>query len=320
MRLRFMALLVLAVCMQANAASAQVCTFSNTGVDFGNVNLTSGGFQTSTGTLSASCTGTPGQSIRICANFDAGSGGVSASGDPRYMLQGASQLSYNLFQNNGVGQVWGSYLWTPSPRPPALSVALDGSGFGSLSRTYNARIYNGQSVTPKGTFISTFSGLQSQMDYGYVASFNCSKTLSTRAQSVPFVVRTTNNSTCAVSTTDLDFGTQDDLSTAKLASNFVNVTCTPGTAYTIGMSNGSSGATNPALRKMTNAASTDFVGYSIYSDAARTKIWGNGATGAIPSTMGNGLMQSFIGYGLVPAQATPTPLGYTDMVVVTITY
>jgi spore coat protein U-like protein len=320
MSLRTFAFVIFAFLMQAIAASAQVCTFSNTGVDFGNLNLTTGSTQSSTGAFTASCTGTPGQTVNICANFNAGSGGVATSGDPRYMLQGTTKLNYNIFTNNGVGQVWGSYLWAPSPRPPNLSIKLSNIGSGSVSQTMFGRIYNAQTTTPTGTFISTFSGSQSQIDYGYSASFNCSSTLSPRVQSVPFVVRTTNNSTCAVTTTNLDFGAQTSLASAMLATNSIYITCTPGTAYTIGMSNGTSGATSPALRKMTNATTTDFVGYGIYLDAARTQVWGNGVTGAMPSTTGNGLAQSFTGYGLVPAQATPTPLDYTDTVIVTITY
>jgi spore coat protein U-like protein len=137
---------------------------------------------------------------------------------------------------------------------------------------------------------------------------------------VPFTVRTTNNSTCSVSTTNLDFGTQNLLTSATLATNSLYITCTPGTAYTVGMNNGSSGATSPALRKMTNVGTTDFVSYGIYLDAARTQVWGDGVTGAMPSATGNGLAQSFTGYGRVPVQITPTPLDYTDTVVVTITY
>jgi spore coat protein U-like protein len=311
---------VLALMVQAMAASAQVCTFSNTGIDFGNLNLTTGATQSSTGTFSASCTGTPGQTVNICANFNAGSGGVAASGDPRYMLQGATKLNYNMFTNNGVGQVWGSYLWAPAARPPALSILLSNTGSGSVSQIIYGRIYNSQPATPTGTFISTFSGAESQIDYGYKGSFNCSSTLSPRVQSVPFVVKTTNNSTCAVTTTDLDFGAQTDLSTAKQATNTIYITCTKGTAYTVGMSNGASGATSPAARKMTNAATTDFVTYGVYLNSARTQVWGNGVTGGTASATGNGLAQGFTGYGLIPGQATPTPLDYADTVVVTITY
>lgn len=320
MYLRIIAFVVLAFFMQAITASAQVCSFSNTGVDFGNVNLTGGAVVTSTGTFDATCTGTPGQSVDICANFDAGSGGVDASGDPRYMVQGSTKLNYNLARNNSGKQIWGSYLWAPSPVPPNLKIKLDKNGNGTASLTVYGRIYGAQTTTPTGTFIATFSGAQSQVDYGYNGVFNCGATLSSRVQNVPFVVRVTNNSTCAVTTTNLDFGAQSDLSVAKLATNSIYITCTPGTAYTIGMSNGSSGASSPTLRKMTNAATTDYVGYSIYRDAARTQVWGDGVSGGMPSATGNGLAQSFTGYGIVPAQASPSPLDYTDTLIVTITY
>jgi spore coat protein U-like protein len=306
--------------LQVRGASAQTCSFSNTGVDFGNVNLTGGGVQTATGTFGASCSGTPGQTVRVCANFNAGSGGVAASGDPRYLLQGATQLRYNLFRTNGVGQVWGSYTWSPAPRPPAISVTLGANGTGSVSTTIYGRLDNSQSTLPTGTFISLFSGTHTQIDYGYSASFNCSATLSSRVQNVPFIVRATNNSICTVVTTALDFGSQTDLTAARDAVNSIGVTCTAGTVYEVGLNGGLSGAADPTQRRMTNAATPLYVAYGVYRDAGRTQPWGNTSGSNTMSATGTGLAQSFAGYGRVPAQTTPNALTYTDTVVVTVTY
>jgi spore coat protein U-like protein len=313
-------LALFALLFWGSLASAQVCTFTNTGVDFGNVNLTTGAINTATGTLSASCTGTPRTFVDVCANFNAGSGGAAASGDPRYMVQGATRLNYNLARNAGGMQIWGSYLWGASSRPPSIRIRLNNSGTGTSSDTIYGRIYGAQTTAPTGTFISTFTGGGAQIDYGYSGSFSCGTTLSPRVQAVPFVVRATNNSNCLVSATDLDFGVQTDLSSATLSTNAIYITCTAGTAYTVGLSNGTSGATSPALRKMTNTTTTDTVGYSIYLDAARSQVWGSGTSGGMAAAVGTGLAQGYVGYGKIPAQATPAPLSYADTVVVSITY
>lgn len=301
-------------------AEAQVCSFGMTNIDFGAVSLTGGTFQQTTGTLTANCSGSANQTIRVCANFNAGSGGVHASGDPRYMAQGAARLGYNLFRSNGVGQVWGSYTWAPSPRPPAITVNLGANGSGSTATTVFARIYNGQSTTGTGTFVSNFTGSQSQVDYGYSSSFNCSSTLSSRVQSVPFTVRTTNNSSCTIATTALNFGNQPDLSVNRDATNTVTVNCSPGTAYSVGLNNGSSGGTGPTSRRMQNAGATSFITYGIYRDTGRTQAWGNNPGIDTANAVGTGVNQVFTGYGRVPAQAAPAAAIHTDTIVVTVTY
>ena len=201
-----------------------------------------------------------------------------------------------------------------------MSLGLDTSGNARISQTIYGVISNGQVNIGTGTYLSSFNGTDAMVDYGYAASFSCGASLSGRATPVPFIVRTTNQSTCSLSTTDLDFGTQSDLSTAKDASNTIYITCTTGTAYNVSMSNGTSGATSPAARKMTNGQTTSVVTYGIYLDAARTQAWGNGTVGGVASATGNGAAQAFTGYGRVPAQVQAPALDYSDTVVVTITY
>ncbi|MGH6908044.1 MAG: Csu type fimbrial protein [Aestuariivirga sp.] len=306
--------------LQSAIGHAQSCAFTNTGVNFGNVNLAGGGTQSATGTFTANCTGTPLLSVRICANFNAGSGGVAASGDPRYMLQGATRLNYNLYRNNGVGQVWGSHTWAPSPLPPNITVNLSVLGSGSASQTIFGRIANGQGSLPAGTYQSIFSGTNTQIDYGYAALFNCGASLSSMVQNVPFTVRVTNNSSCTVSTTALDFGNQTDFTAARTATNAISVTCTGGTLYDIGLSNGSSGGTGPTARLMTNVAAPQAVTYGVYRNSAHTLPWGNTIGSDTLSATGNGLAQNYTGYGRIPVQPTPPALTYTDTVVVTVTY
>jgi spore coat protein U-like protein len=320
MQLRLPLILVFMMwwCLPAQAFS---CSFSNTGINFGNVAL-GGGFQTATGTFTADCTGTPGQIIRICPNFNEGSGGSSSGGSPRLMSgPSVTQLRYDLFRSNGVGQVWGSYTWGYSPRPPVLSVTINNNGFGSVSQTIFGRLYNQQGALGPGTYSSSFAGSQTQIDYGLSSNFNCSATLSPRVQNVPFIVRTTNNSTCTVTATNMDFGSRLQLTSAVTATNTITATCTSGTQFEIGLNHGTSGSIFPNTRRMLGAVTpSQMVNYQIYRDAARTQIWGNTIGSSTISSTATGTAQIFTGYGLVPAQPTPYSQLYTDNLVVTITY
>jgi spore coat protein U-like protein len=319
MQLRLLAI-VLACVLWSGNAHALNCSFSNTGINFGNVNLTSGGFQSATGTFSAECSGNPGQTILICPNFNAGSGGIHPSGNPRYMTQGAARLRYDLFSSNGVGQPWGSHTWGYSARPPTLRVTLNGNGFGSTSRTIFSRLYNQQGALPTGTFSSNFAVSNTQIDYGYSGSFSCGSSLSPRVQNVPFIVVTTNNSSCTVTASNLNFGNQTSLDSPISATNSITATCTAGTQFEIGLSNGTSGATNPAERRMTNPANAEDIQYGIYRDGGRTLPWGNSTGANTISAIGTGSPQSFTGYGVVPPQPTPGAQVYTDTVIVVVTY
>ena len=82
----------------ADPASAQSCSFTISNLDFGSINLAANTPFTSTATYSASCTGTANTTVRTCPNIDVGSGG-STSGSPRFLLNGATQLSFNLYQD-----------------------------------------------------------------------------------------------------------------------------------------------------------------------------------------------------------------------------
>lgn len=304
----------------ATSVNAQSCTFTNTGVNFGNVVLL-GGTVSSNGTFTATCSGLPSLSIRICPSFNAGSGGASTSGNPRYLAQGISRLNYNLFSNSGRGQVWGSYVWSASPRPPPdISVGLSSLGTGTASQTIFGQIFAGQSAVPTGPYSSTFSGTHTRIDYGYSELFDCGTNLSSRVQSVPFAVSANTIGSCTVATTALDFGNQPNLDTVKTASNLISVTCSAGVLYDVGLSNGTSGGSGPTTRLMANGATPQAITYGIYRDAGYSQPWGDVAGSNTISAIGTGTVQNYTGRGRIPIQATPPSLTYTDTVVVTVTY
>ncbi len=309
--------------LQNAAASAQACTFSNTGVNFGNVSLAANVVYTASGTFTASCSGTRNRRILICPNFGAGSGGSAGSGNPRYMLQGATRLNYNLYEASNFTNIWGSNLWAPNPNVTGLVVNLNNAGTASpVAKTIYGRIPAGQGARPPGTYVSAFAGNDALVQYAYTNSnsTSCNASPGGATQSVPFTVRVTNNSSCTVTTTALDFGTQTSLAAGTATTNSIAVTCTAGTQFEVGLSNGSSGGTGPTARLMTNVGTAQAITYGIYRDLARTGPWGNIAGSNTQTGTGTGAQQTYTGYGYIPAQPTPPSLVYTDTVIVTVTY
>jgi len=98
----------------------------------------------------------------------------------------------------------------------------------------------------------------------------------------------------------------------------VTVQCTNSTAYSVALSGGNSGATDPTQRKMSKASET--ITYGLYQNSARTQPWGSTSGVNTIGGTGSGSNQALTVYGRVTAQTTPSPGAYTDSVVVTVTY
>ena len=122
----------------------------------------------------------------------------------------------------------------------------------------------------------------------------------------------------------LDFGTQGVLNadvdgqTASSGTGSLQVQCTNGVPYSIGLGNGQNG-TDASSRKMKGG--TETVAYQLYKSSARTDIWGDGNNGATGKTAtANGTVQSHQVFGRVPPQNTPAAGAYTDVVQITVAY
>jgi spore coat protein U-like protein len=301
-------------------ARAQSCSFSTPGITFGTVDLTPGIAYSAASNLTVSCSGTPGETVRVCPNINAGTGGSDASGDVRYMLNGADRLQFNLFSNSSYTQVWGSDAWGLPPAPPTIDVTLNGSGNGALNRPLRGRIFSGQQSVPNGAYSSVFAGAETRFNYAYSSSGNCAaiSSLNLNQTEVPFSVTATAGGSCAVSATELDFGSTTFLDSNMDADNTISVRCPPGTGYTIGLDGGLSGASDPTARQLDSGTNT--ITYGIYRDAARTQPWGTTIGGnTIPGT-GSGNFQDYTAYGRIPQQTTPPPGVFADTIVVTVTY
>jgi spore coat protein U-like protein len=137
--------------------------------------------------------------------------------------------------------------------------------------------------------------------------------------------------TCTTSATGVSFGLYNPLSTTpNNTTGTVSVRCQLVSGffervnYSVALSTGSSGSfANRTLRSGSNP-----INYNLYTDAARTQIWGvnGGGTTARAGTMN---LFSFAPiaqndltiYGRIPAaQYNAVPGNYTDTIVVTVTY
>lgn len=99
----------------------------------------------------------------------------------------------------------------------------------------------------------------------------------------------------------------------------VSATCTLGTPYTLALDAGTGSGATVASRLMTSGSDT--LQYTLYQDAGRTTLWGDGTGGtSVRSSTGTGLTQSFTVYGRVPSNATAPVGSYTDTITVTATY
>lgn len=127
-----------------------------------------------------------------------------------------------------------------------------------------------------------------------------------------------------VTTTGLAFGSYNPNSvTPKDASATITITCglpidlLP--SFTVAISAGGAGAFAP--RQMSFGSNT--LNYNIFSDAARTTVWGDGTAGTVAPGYSSLLAlgaNSFTAYGRIPSGQFVKAGPYADTLIVTVTY
>lgn len=137
-------------------------------------------------------------------------------------------------------------------------------------------------------------------------------------------VTATVTKNCTLSTTAVEFGSTVNVlsSTATTANGGISVTCNSGTTWKVSADKGGGGTTATITdRKMVNG--TNLLTYKLFTDSARTIIWGDNTAGngvTIDGT-GNGSAQASTIYGQIPTGQTTVPAGsYSDTVNVTVTF
>jgi spore coat protein U-like protein len=245
--------------------------------------------------------------------------------DPRWMTNyNGAQMAYDLYSDAAHTQIIGPY---GSGYPIYSTTAGSFLGF---QTTATMRVY---ANAPANQHLPATYGFQSQIANGQIRySYNNNNTTAPSvAQCVSGTgadgsgtatfytgVSATFANTCYLNTaTDLDFGNVTNLATARDQISTITLHCPTGTAWKIGLDNGShaSGST----RRMTDG-SGHYVSYELYRDAGRTQRWGNTPNTDTSNGTGNNAIQTATVYGRVPAQATPAGGSYADTVTVTLTF
>ncbi len=143
-------------------------------------------------------------------------------------------------------------------------------------------------------------------------------------------VQLTLAGTCGVQNTTLDFGLQVYNNSPIFGVGSVDVTCSPLTSYTVDLDGGLHSVGSPSLRRLYfnsggagPLAVDNFIPYSLYTDAARTHLWGFCCSGtSIAGFTGTGMTQHQPVYGLIAPHAMDgdAPGFYTDTVMVIVTF
>ena len=135
-------------------------------------------------------------------------------------------------------------------------------------------------------------------------------------------VSATVTDNCTVSTSPVAFGNVDATSGANVdATGGISVTCTNGTAWSASADAGAGTGAPLASRKLADGA--NLLNYSLYTEATRTTLWGDGVGGTTATIdgTGTGVAQASTIYARVPSGQTSVPAGsYADTVAVTVTY
>lgn len=307
----FISVVLTIAVLQGTPAAAFSCSISATNVAFGSIDVLSGSSNPSTGTLNLTCSGAPkNKYIRMCVSIDGGSAYDVTS---RMMTSASDNLRFQLYTDAPMTDTWGSWpagLWSGGY---TWDIYATGANV-STSMTVYGLVSAGQVTVPAASYTSNLGLYLTYNDKNTEACPFTGKGNS----STTFTATATVQASCLVSASTLNFGSTGFLATAVDATSTVGVTCTNGSAYSIGLNAGNGSGATVSARRMTNGAST--VTYSLYRDAGRTIVWGNTVGSDAASGTGTGAMQSFTVYGRVPVQTTPAVGSYSDTIVVTVTY
>ncbi|WP_434986135.1 Csu type fimbrial protein [Vreelandella zhaodongensis] len=130
---------------------------------------------------------------------------------------------------------------------------------------------------------------------------------------------------CAIQAPDLDFGSAPLVAGFDPVTQTIDITCTKGSDYSVGLSDGQQPAAS--LRRMENDG--HYLEYQLYKGPTGNERWGNAGSERRPSsgadinpgTPSGVTSQGFTYRGMIlPGQNTPPAGTYTDMIVVDVIF
>ncbi|WP_370467323.1 spore coat U domain-containing protein [Caballeronia sp. BR00000012568055] len=134
-----------------------------------------------------------------------------------------------------------------------------------------------------------------------------------------FTVSLTIQADCSITANSLDFGTTGLITSNIDQSTSLAVTCSQGTAYNVGLDQGS--VTGSAIgTRLLGGSGSNTVNFGLYRDSARSQNWGNTVGTDTLSGTGNGSAQALTVYGRVPTQTAPAAGAYSSTITATVTF
>ena len=134
-----------------------------------------------------------------------------------------------------------------------------------------------------------------------------------------FAVNASVQTACGVTANTVNFGTLPPgaATTQVDALGAIVVTCSLGISYTVALDPGANA--QGSNRRMRHATLTQYLGYDLYRNAARTQRWRD-TPGLDVSGTGSGTAQSLAVYARLPAGQTPPAGAYLDTVTAIVRY
>jgi spore coat protein U-like protein len=294
------------VLMSTAAWSANSCSVAATTHAFGaydTINPLSG---TSSITLTCIHTTNPAVTFNYTIALSSGSGSYAA----RQMTGAGDTLNFNHYTTAAHTTVWGNGTGGTVTVSGSLAVPSGSNNSRSTTVTVYGLIGGPQNVTPAALY-STVVPITVTVTGNFTGSTTTFNTTSSVAAK------------CTVSAANLSFGAIDPLNSQVDATTALTVKCTKNSPYTVGLDAGVTTGATIAQRKMANGA--DIMNYNLYTNAARTTIWGN--TAVAPSWVsgtgaGLAIAQTLTVYGRVASGQTNLAVGnfQENTVTVTVTY
>ena len=210
-------------------ALAYSCTIAVTSLAFGNVDVGTGAPVDSTATLTLNCSGAPSNKwVRNCVSIN---GGIAWDATSRLMNGlGAPQLRFQLYSDAARTVVWGSWPANLYNGGFTWDVFSTSANITATTTLYG-RVVGSQQGMLAGSYSSTLT-----LYFTYENSITPTCPFTGKGNSTTTFSATANVLTsCTVSATNLNFGTTGSLSANLDATSNVNVLCSNGVPYTIGL-------------------------------------------------------------------------------------
>ncbi|MBT4879924.1 MAG: spore coat protein U domain-containing protein [Alphaproteobacteria bacterium] len=129
---------------------------------------------------------------------------------------------------------------------------------------------------------------------------------------------------CQVTANDLSFGSYDPIgvnATNNLnSSSNIQLTCTVGTTYDVGLNQGTTSGGTTTTRKMKAANGSDTLNYKLFQNSSRSINWGNSPGSDTKSGTSSGTNETITVYGAVLSGQVIDNDTYSDVITVTVTY